>query len=177
MQLAKELTESERQEALDFYLSDLRGKTWEQLTKASKGNRIKYRDWCRISNSTPYAEEYQNALEGERQAKYLSYERIKKSEMRRKTEEFVREHLITKEDLQNVKYSIIRDIELENDEYISLWIPFDNMRYGVPRYWAGVEIYKSRNPKFFERIKQTFKVFDWECSIISNNLFYNTKAK
>jgi hypothetical protein len=40
--------------------------------------------------------------------------------MRRKTEEFVREHLITKEDLQNVKYSIIRDIELENDEYISL---------------------------------------------------------
>jgi hypothetical protein len=40
--------------------------------------------------------------------------------MRKKTEEFIREHLITKENFQNVKYSIIRDIELENDEYISL---------------------------------------------------------
>lgn len=174
----RELTESERQEAIDFYLSDLRGKTWEQLTKARKVNRKKYRDWCRISNSTPYAEEYQKALEGEKKAKYLSYERIKRSEMKKKQEEFVREHLIRAEDLHLVKHLILKDIELEDwDEYISLAIPFDNMRYWVPRFWAGVDIYKSRNPQFFERIKKSFKVFSGEAELISNNLFYTTKAK
>jgi hypothetical protein len=51
------------------------------------------------------------------------------------------------------------------------------MRYGVPKFWAGIEIYKSKNPRFFEWIKQNVEVYNGEAEIMSNSTFYNTKIK
>jgi hypothetical protein len=51
------------------------------------------------------------------------------------------------------------------------------MRYWVPKFWAGVEIYKNRNPKFSQRIKDNVKVFSWDAEIMSNSAFYNTRIK
>jgi hypothetical protein len=38
-------------------------------------------------------------------------------------------------------------------------------------------VYKSKNPKFFERVKKTFEVYNGEAEIMSNSAFYNTKIK
>jgi hypothetical protein len=37
--------------------------------------------------------------------------------------------LIRKEDYEAVKFKIVKDEDLTNDEYLSLAIPFDNARY------------------------------------------------
>ena len=173
----KQLTETEKKEAVLFFLTKLRGKSKDEITKARKENFTQFMNRCRIHSSTEYEDEWQELLKGDKEEKALSYERIKRAEMKKKKEEFIREHLIRKDDFGNVKFKIIKDEELTNDSFVSLWIPFDNMRYGVPKFGAGIEIYKSKNPKFFEWIKQNVEVYNGEAEIMSNSSFYNTKIK
>lgn len=173
----KPLTETERKEATLFFLTNLRGKNDAEITKERKENFGKFWNRCRIASSTEYNEERQNILKENRDKKALSYERIKKSEMKKKKEDFIREHMIRKEDYEAVKFKIIKDEELTNDEFISIAIPFDNTRYWVPKFWAWVELYKSKNPKFFQWIKDNVEVYNWEAEIMSNSSFYNTKIK
>jgi len=175
--MLKPLTETEKKEAVLFFLTHLRGKSTDEITKARKQNFTQYRNWCRIHSQTEYEDEWQELLKGDKEKKETSYERIKRAEIKKKQEEFIREHLIRKEDYEAVKFKIVKDEELTNDEYISLAIPFDNMRYWVPRFWWSVEVYKSKNPKFFERVKKTFEVYNGEAEIMSNSAFYNTKIK
>lgn len=174
----KTITETEKQEAIQFFLTNLRGRNDEELAKARKQNFKKFWNRCQVASSTEYYEERQQLCQEDREKKADSYERIKLSEMKKKKEEFIREHLIRKDEYDLVRFKIIRDVELSDwDEYIVIAIPFDNMRYWVPKFWAGVEIYKNRNPKFSQRIKDNVKVFSWDAEIMSNSAFYNTRIK
>lgn len=174
----RQLTETEKKEATDFFLEKLLRKSKEEITEARKQNPKLFRNRCQTASSTEYYDERKKSLEGDRKEKYLSYERIKKAEIRKKHEEFIREHLIRKEDYGLAKYKIIKEDELSDwDVFISLAIPFDNIRYWVPKFWGGVEIYKNRSPELFERVKKTFEVFNGDTEIISNNAYYNTKVK
>ena len=127
--MLKPLTETEKKEAVLFFLTHLRGKSTDEITKVRKENFTKFWNWCRIHSQTEYEDEWQELLKGDKEKKETSYERIKRAEIKKKQEEFIREHLIRKEDYEAVKFKIVKDEELTNDEYISLAIPFDNMRY------------------------------------------------
>ena len=127
--MLKPLTETEKKEAVLFFLTHLRWKSTDEITKARKENFTKFWNWCRIHSQTEYEDEWQELLKGDKEKKETSYERIKRAEIKKKQEEFIREHLIRKEDYEAVKFKIVKDEELTNDEYLSLAIPFDNARY------------------------------------------------
>lgn len=174
----KELTEEEKQEAVDFmkFISEFSYEEFENYKKISTWWYRKLLNWCRIRHEYPELNEIWN--------KKFRIPSIEKKQKQNKKEiekkmsiyknQFINEHLIDPESVSHVKFRIVHHNYANNDEYMVLWIPFWWLSLPYPKFGYWFVFWRSECPDLFDEWIQIKEMrFDGSADVYSNIERYN----
>lgn len=177
------LTEEEKAEAKRF--GELITNLWyEEFEKFKKENSWRSKlllNWCRISKNFPELNEKRKEfIDVDIALKQVEYENKIKGKMNIWKSKFIEEHLIDQYNEKKVKYRIFKDFSIsirwKDDEIVTIWIPFIANWFYWTKFWQSIEIKKSLNPTYFERILKNIPRYNWTDEIDSNSPKYNKSA-
>lgn len=177
------LAEEQKEEAKRFG-ELIVGLGYEWFEKFKKENTWRSKlllNWCRISKEFPEInEKRQEFVEIDKALKEKDYENKIKWKMSSWKAKFIEEHLIDQYSESKVKYRIFKEFSISvrgnDDEVLVIWIPFIATWFYWTKFWQSIEIKKSLNPTYFERILTNIPRYNWTDEIDSNSPKFNKSA-